>query len=248
MLKNKVALVTGGSRGIGAAIAQKLAADGARVAVNYHSNKDAADKVVKAIQDAGGNAKAYQGDATDNDAVRAMVAAVQKDLGPIDVLVNNASIMFPVVPFMDYKWEDFAAKLNGEAKASFFSCQAVLPGMIERGGGSIVNISSELSRTPGPGFVAHASAKSALDAFSKSLALELGSTGVRVNVVAPGLIMTDATRHMPPEMIAAITAHTPLGRVGEPDDVAGVVAFLAGDEARHMTGAYLHVCGGSSMV
>lgn len=149
---------------------------------------------------------------------------------------------------MDYQWEAFEAKLTGEAKASFFTCQAVVPGMISRGGGSIINISSELSRTPGPGFVAHASAKSMLDSFSKSLAQELGPQGVRVNVVAPGLIMTDATRHMPEAMIEGIKSYTPMRRVGEPEDVAGAVVFLAGDGARHVTGAYLHVCGGSSMV
>jgi 3-oxoacyl-[acyl-carrier protein] reductase len=176
-----------------------------------------------------------------------MVRAVEVELGPIDVLVNNANMSFPVVPFTEYRWEDFERKLTSEMKASFFTCQAVAPGMKERRRGSIVNVSSGLSRVPGPGFIAHSSAKSALDAFSKSLALELGPHGIRVNVVAPGLTLTDATSHQPKQMQEAIAAHTPLRRLAEADDISGAVLFFASDEARHVTGTYLPVCGGSQM-
>lgn len=248
MLKDKVAIVTGSSRGIGASIAKLLAANGARVAVNYAANREAGQKVVAEIAARGGRAMLARADVTVRAEVDAMVRAVEAELGPVDVLVNNANISFPVVPFAEYRWEDFERKLTSELKASFFTCQAVIPGMTKRRSGSIVNVSSGLSRQPGPGFVAHSSAKSALDAFSRSLALELGPAGVRVNVVAPGLTLTDATAHQPKAMQDAIAAHTPLRRLGEPDDMAGAVLFFASDASRHVTGTYLPICGGAQMI
>jgi 3-oxoacyl-[acyl-carrier protein] reductase len=248
MLENKVALVTGSSRGIGAAIAKLLASHGAKVAVNYAANREAGQKVVADVVARGGRAMLARADVSVRADVEGMVRAVEAELGPIDILVNNANMSFPVVPFVEYRWEDFERKLSSELKASFFTCQAVVPGMIRRRGGCIVNVSSTLSRVPGPGFIAHSSAKSALDAFSRSLALELGPHGIRVNVVAPGLTLTDATSHMPREMHAAIAAHTPLRRLAEPDDVAGAVLFCCSDASRHVTGAYLPVCGGSQMI
>jgi 3-oxoacyl-[acyl-carrier protein] reductase len=247
-MKDKVAIVTGASRGIGAAIAKALARQGAKVAVNYVANRGAGQKVVEEIAAAGGRAILVRADATVRAEVEAMVRGVEAELGPVDILVNNASIDFPIVPFSEYRWEDYERKLNAEAKASFFSCQAVTPGMIQRRGGCIVNVSSTLSRVPGPGFVAHSSAKSALDGFSKSLALELGPHGIRVNVVAPGLTITDATRDQPAQIHEAIAAHTPLRRLAEPEDIAGAVAFLCSGAARHVTGAYLPVCGGAHMI
>jgi 3-oxoacyl-[acyl-carrier protein] reductase len=246
-MKDKVAVVTGSSRGIGAAIAKALARHGAKVAVNYATSREQGQKVVEEIVAAGGRVILVRADATVRAEVEAMIRGVEAELGPVDILVNNAAIGFPVVPFSEYRWEDFERKLTGEAKASFFTCQAVIPGMIQRRGGCIVNVSSTLSRVPGPGFIAHASAKSALDAFSKSLALELGPHGIRVNVVAPGLTLTDATRDQPRQFHEALKAHTPLRRLAEPDDVAGAVAFLCSAAARHVTGTYVPVCGGSQM-
>jgi 3-oxoacyl-[acyl-carrier protein] reductase len=179
--------------------------------------------------------------------VEAMVRAVEAELGPIDILVNNANMSFPIKPFVDYAWADFERKLTSELKASYYTCQAVVPGMIRRGAGCIVNVSSTLSRVPGPGFIAHSSAKSALDAFSRSLALELGPHGVRVNVVAPGLTLTDATADQPKQLHDAIAAATPLRRLAEADDVAGAVVFVCADASRHVTGTYLPVCGGAQM-
>jgi 3-oxoacyl-[acyl-carrier protein] reductase len=248
MLKDQVAIVTGSSRGIGAAIARLLASHGAKVVVNYATSKQAGQQVVAEIVAGGGRAMLARADVTVREEVEAMVRAVEAELGPVDVLVNNAGIGFPIVPFTDYRWEDFEQKLTGELKASFFACQAVVPGMVERRRGSIVNVSSSLSRVPAPGFVAHASAKSALDAFSRSLALELGPHGVRVNVVAPGLTLTDATSGQPRSLHDAIAAHTPLRRLARPDDVAGAVLFFCTDDARHVTGTYLPVCGGSQMI
>ncbi|HET6438828.1 MAG TPA: 3-oxoacyl-ACP reductase family protein [Anaeromyxobacter sp.] len=247
MLKDKVAIVTGSSRGIGAAIAKALARNGARVVVNYSASRDQAQKVAADIAAAGGRSMLCRADVTVRGEVEAMVRAAVAELGPIDILVNNANMSFPVAPFTEYRWEDFERKLTNEMKASFFSCQAVVPAMLQRRAGIIVNVSSGLSRVPGPGFIAHSSAKSALDAFSKSLALELGPHGIRVNVVAPGLTLTDATSHQPQQMHEATRAHTPLRRLGEPDDVAGAVLYFCSDQARHVTGAYLPVCGGVQM-
>ncbi len=247
MLKDKVAVVTGSSRGIGAAIAQELARHGAKVVVNYSASREAAQEVVAAITGAGGRALLCRADVTVRAEVEAMIRAAEAELGPVDILVNNASMTFPILPFTQYRWEDFERKLTNELKAGFFTCQAVVPGMIQRRAGCIVNVSSGLSRVPGPGFVAHSSAKSALDAFSKALALELGPHGIRVNVVAPGLTLTDATRHMPKQMQESIAAHTPLRRIAEASDIAGAVAFLCSDQARFVTGTYLPVCGGAHM-
>ena len=247
MLRHKVAIVTGSSRGIGAATARLLASQGARVAVNYASSRERGEQVVADIVAGGGQAVLVGANVTVREEVEAMVETVERELGPVDILVNNASMRFAVAPFVEYRWEDFERKLTNELKASFFTCQAVVPGMVRRHAGCIVNVSSGLSRTPGPGFIAHSSAKSALDAFSKSLAQELGPHGIRVNVVAPGLTLTDATAHQPKAMHDAVAARTPLKRLGQPDEVAGAVLFFCTDWARFVTGTYLPVCGGTQM-
>jgi 3-oxoacyl-[acyl-carrier protein] reductase len=248
MLKDKVAVVTGSSRGIGAAIARRLAQNGAKVVVNYMTSREHGQKVVADIVGTGGRAMLARADVTVRSDVEAMIRAAETEFGPIDLLVNNASMNFPIAPFTEYRWEAFERKLTNELKASFLSCQAVVPGMVQRKSGVIVNVSSGLSRVPGAGFIAHSSAKSALDAFSKSLALELGPHGIRVNVVAPGLTLTDATRHQPKQAHEAAKTRTPLGRIGEPDDIAGAVLFCCSDQARFVTGVYLPVCGGSQMI
>jgi 3-oxoacyl-[acyl-carrier protein] reductase len=247
ILRDKVAIVTGSSRGIGAATAKLLAAHGAKVTINYVQNREKGEKVLDEITRAGGKAILVRADVTVHEDVVAMVEKTEDALGPVDILVNNASIHFPITPFVQHKWEDFEKKVLGEMKALYFPCQVVVPGMIQRGAGCIVNISSGLSRVPGPGFVAHSTAKSALDGFSKSLALELGPRGIRVNVVAPGATDTDAIAFMSKEMREKTAAHTPLRRFGQPDDVAGAVLFFCADYSRFVTGTYLPVCGGSQM-
>lgn len=248
LLKDKVAVVTGSSRGIGAATAKLLASQGARVVVNYVSAREPGQAVVDAILAADGHAVLVQADVTKPEDVERLFAETHAAFGPVDILVNNAGIRFPTVPFVEYGWEDFEKKLVGELKASFHTCQAAARDMVERGSGVIVNVSSGLSRQPGPGFVAHSSAKSALDAFSKSLALELGPKGVRVNVVAPGLTLTDATSGQPEARRQAAAARTPLSRIAEPDDIAGAVLFYCTDWARFVTGSYLPVSGGTHML
>lgn len=243
-MKGKVALVTGASRGIGKATAKLLAAEGAAVAVNWFRSEGAAAAVVDQIVASGGRAVAVRADARDETQVRSMVSEVEERLGPVDVLVSNAAIAFPFKPFTEFTWEEFEAKLVGELKSVFACCQAVLPGMIGRRTGSIVAISSTLSRHASPGFIAHSTAKSGLDAFVRSLAEEVGPFGVRVNVVAPGLTLTDATAWLPEEQKAEIAEYTPLRRVADPEDVAGAVLAMASDHSRFVTGCYLPVCGG----
>ena len=197
---------------------------------------------------AGGTAVAYQADVRERGEVEAMVRRVEAELGPIDTLVVNAAIRFPMKPFLQYEWSEFEAKLTGELKAAFYVTKAVAPGMVERAGGCIIGVSSGLSRHPGFGFCAHSTAKSGLDAFMKSLALELGQHGIRVNVVAPGLTRTDATAHQPEENRQRIARMTPLGRIAEPEDVAGAVLLIASDHARFVSGAYLAPSGGVQML
>lgn len=248
MLTGKTAIVTGSSRGIGAACAVLLARNGAAVGINYVANQAAGQEVMDRIKAAGGKAHLVQADARDRQQVEAMITEVEKTLGPIDILVNNANISFPVKPFLEYAWEEIQSKLTGEIGASFNCCQTVLPGMIKRGHGRIINISSGLSVAPGDGFVAHSTAKSGLNAFTRALAHEFGPMGITVNTVSPGLTETDATSWLPQEAKAGAAAHMPLRRIGMPADIAGAVLFFASDHSGHITGAYLGVDGGATMV
>jgi 3-oxoacyl-[acyl-carrier protein] reductase len=193
LLKDQVAIVTGSSRGIGAECARLLAAQGARVAVNYRASRERAEQVLGEIRLKGGEGICVQADVTVRAQVEALVREVQEKLGPVDILVNNAAISFTMAPFTECRWEDFERKVVQEMQAVFFPCQAVIPGMVQRGRGSIVNVSSGLSRSPGVGYSSHSAAKSALDALSKSLAMELGSAGIRVNAVVSAHGATDAT-------------------------------------------------------
>lgn len=248
LLRDRVALVTGASRGIGAATAKLLGQHGAAVGVNYYGSEAAAQEVVESITSNGGRAVALQADVRDPQQVDAMVQQVADTLGAIDTLVINANANFPMAPFVDYSWQDFEAKLLGELKGAFFPCKAVIPSMIEHKRGTIIAVSSGLSRYPGEGFIAHSTAKSGLDAFIKSLALELGSHGIRANVVSPGLTLTDATARLPQEYKDASAQMVPLKRNGLPEDVAGAIVMLASDEAKFITGAYLPVSGGVQML
>lgn len=246
-LHGKVAIVTGSSRGIGDATARLLAQNGAKVTVNYQKDSEAGERTLAEIEKNGGTGILVQADVTNLSQVKAMVEKTEQDLGPIDILVNNANMSFPIMPFVEFPWDGFEQKLLHEMKAAFYCCQAVVNGMMERKNGCIVNISSGLSRVPGSGFVAHTSAKSALDGFSKALALELGPYGIRVNVVAPGLTVTDATAGSSEAMKDAIADRTPLKRLAEPEDIAGAVLFYCADWSRFVTGTYLPVSGGIQM-
>jgi amino acid adenylation domain-containing protein len=248
LLRGKVVLITGASRGIGSAAARLMASHGAKVAINYVSNHGRALRVKELIESEGGVAELFQADVTDPAQIAGMVAGVREKLGKIDVLISNAAIGFKMRSFVDYEWDDFQRKLDGELKSIFCLCKAVVPDMIERGSGSIVAVSSSMSRTWGNGFIAHSTAKSALDSFVRSLACELGPEGIRVNTVAPGLILTDATANLSPNTKDAASARCPLRRNGLPRDVAGALLFLASDLSQFMTGTYTPVDGGFTML
>lgn len=247
-LEGKVALVTGASRGIGAAVAKALAFRGAAVVVNYKDNGKKADEVVSKIKEEGGKAVAVQADVRDRKAVDAMVTRALKELGPVDIMVCNASIGFPMKPFAELPWDDIEAKLVGEIKALYNCSRAVLDGMLERKQGKLIFISSGISRHPGYGFTAHAGAKAAMDGIARVMAMELGPMGITVNVVGPGLTRTDATSGLPDEVFRMTEQSAPLRRVGMPGDVAGAVVFLASPLSDYITGQYIHVNGGSHMM
>ncbi|WP_243286992.1 SDR family oxidoreductase [Geothrix terrae] len=246
-LNGSVALVTGASRGIGAAVARALAAEGAAVAVNYFGSEAAAKAVVGEIQAAGGRAMAVKADARDRAQVEAMAAAVKAELGPIGILVLNAAIGFPMKGILEYPWEAFEAKVLGEMGAAFHGCQAVVPQMLERQkldgrGGAIIAITSGLARNPGWGFAAHSAAKAGLEGLVRALAFELGPMGIRVNAVAPGLTLTDATADLPEKNKLAAAEHTPLRRNGQPEDIAEAVVGVL--RAGFVNGATIPVNGG----
>lgn len=246
-IREKVVLITGASRGIGAACAVKLAHAGAAVAVNYLNSGDLAQRLVREIAAAGGQAIDVQADVRDPDAVERMAAEVIARFGRIDVLVNNANINFPIQPFIHLSWEDIESKVTGELRALYNCSQAVLRDMMPRKAGKLIFVSSTLSRDPGYGFAAHAAAKAAMDSIARVMATELGPTGITVNTVGPGLTETDATAGLPGAMKEQVAAMTPLRRIGQPQDVARVVAFLASPLADYLTGQYIPVCGGAFM-
>lgn len=248
LLQDRVVLVTGASRGIGAATAKLLASHGAAVGVNYYSSESAAQEVVEDIKKDGGKAKAVKGDVREMPQVESLVQQVTEAFGAIDTLVLNANASFAIAPFVDHKWEDFEAKLLGELKNAFYPCKAVVPSMVEHKRGCIIAVSSVAARYASEGFISHSTAKSGLDGFVKSLALELGPHGIRVNAVAPGLIETDATASQPQEWKDKMAQIVPLRRNGQPEDVAGAILLLACESARFITGSYLMVNGGLQMI
>lgn len=247
-LQGKVALVTGASRGIGAAVAWDLADHGAAVVINYLNSKDKAEALKNRIIAAEGKAITVQADVRDRSAVDIMVAAAENELGQVDILVNNANIDFPMLPFAEMAWSDIEAKLTGEIGAMVHCCQAVIPAMVKKKYGKIILVSSSLSREPGYGFAAHCAAKAAMDSLARTMALELGSSGIYVNVVGPGLTRTDATAGLPQEVFTHTAEHAPLLRVAEPQDIASVVMFLASEMSDYLTGQYIPVNGGAFML
>jgi 3-oxoacyl-[acyl-carrier protein] reductase len=247
-LKGKVALITGASRGIGAASAKAIAHYGATVVINYIKSKDTAEELLDDIKKAGGNGMVCQADVRDQGAVNDMVESTLKEFGKIDVLVNNANINFPIRPFIELTWDQIESKILGEMKALYNCSQAVLKDMLNRKSGKLIFVSSSLSRSPGFGFSAHAAAKSAMDSMAKVMAMELGPSGITINVVGPGLTLTDATAGQPKEVHEQVAAITPLRRLGMPDDIAGVVLFLASSLSDYLNGEYIPVTGGSYMI
>lgn len=253
LLAGRVALVTGASRGIGAAIARELAAHGAAVGVNYHRSREAAEGVVAELRGAGGRAVALQADVRDAEAVRAATDRLAGEFGGLDVLVNNALHNYRFDPvsnpsFEHMTWGGFQDQIDGTLKAAYHTCHAALPHFRRRGGGRVVNILTNLITLPVVQYHAYTTAKSAMLGFSRNLAAELGPEGITVNMLAGGLIMTTAASEpTTPEVQEIVRGSTPLRRLGEPRDVARAVVALSSDLLGFATGQYLALDGGLTM-
>lgn len=244
----RVGIVTGASRGIGAATALVLAQCGFRLVVNYRSSAEQAEKVVAAISAAGGEAMAIQADVTAPDDVARMVGETEQRWGRVDVLVHNALIPFDVTSFADLTWEQLGGKLDRELRAAFLITKAIVPGMISRGYGRLVYLSTGLSRRPREGMITLGTAKAALDQFVRYIALELAPHGITANLVAPATVGgTNVTEQLTTEQIRQLGATNPMGRLIRPAEVASTVAFLASEDSGFITGHYLSVNGGLAM-
>jgi 3-oxoacyl-[acyl-carrier protein] reductase len=246
-LNGKTALVTGASRGIGAAAAIRLARGGAAVVVNYHENQAAAERVLDQVKACGARGVIFQADVTRGEDIERMVQAAERELGAIDILVNNAYFPFQVGSLHELTWHDFHRALEHELSAFFHCVSACLPKMREKKAGRIIVVSSRLAQQPLPRMGAYAAAKSALESMADTMAIELGPAGITVNVVTPAFTLTDASLIMPEAYRERVKETRPLKKHLYPEDVAGAVAFLAGDEAAMLTGSHILVSGGSHL-
>ena len=247
-LKGKVAVVTGASKGIGAAIAKQLAADGASVVVNYSSSREGAEKVVSEITKAGGKAIAVGGSVTKEAEIEALFAETKKTYGKVDILVNNAGI-YAFAPLEQITPEIYKSQFDINVLGLLLTTKAAVP-LFPAEGGSIINISSIVSTMAPPAGSVYSATKGAVDTITKSLAKELGSRKIRVNAINPGLVVTEGTHTagiINSDFEKEAVAQTPLGRAGQPEDIAPPVAFLASDDARWITGETIYVSGGAAI-
>lgn len=245
-LTGKTAIVTGGSRGIGRAIALCLAEEGAKVAVIYAGNTAAAEETLQAITEKGGQAISIQCDVANEDAVNAMVKQVKEQFGSVDILVNNAGITRDGL-LMRMKTADWQAVLDTNLTGTFFCTKAVTKIMMKQRSGAIVNLTSVVGLTGNAGQANYAAAKSGIIGFTKSVAKELASRGIRANAVAPGCIDTDMIAVLSDAVKEEMIKTIPLGRVAQPEEVAKAVLFLVSDCASYITGQVLNVDGGMVM-
>lgn len=247
-LKNKVALITGGSKGIGKAIACRYAEEGARMAIVYRSDSTAADDLVDEINASGGEAKAFQADCSSLKEIQSLVREVKDSLGTINILVNNAGV-FRTVPFTETTEAIWDEQLDTNLKGAFFLIKEVLPMFEANGGGKVVNISSIAGVAGFPNCAPYCASKAGLVNLSKALAVELSSLNININVIAPGNVATDINQHLRgpgnEAYVQAMRDRTPSGQAFlEPEDIAGAAVFLASDDASAVYGAVIAVDGG----
>ena len=242
-LSGRVALVTGAGSGLGRAVARRFAEAGARVAVHYRGSRDGAETVVREIQAAGGEARAFAADLTGEGEAEHLVGEVVGALGPLGVLVNNAG-SYPLAGLLETTAAQWDAVLAANLRSALECLQAAGRRMAARGEGAIVNVTSIQAFRPAPGLAHYSAAKAGLEMLTRSAALELGPSGVRVNAVAPGLIWREGIETAWPDGVARYVARAPLGRLGQPEDVADACLFLASPAARFITGTTLVVDGG----
>ena len=247
-LAGKVAVVTGASKGIGAAIAKQLAADGAKVVVNYSTSREGADKVVSEITKAGGKAIAVGGSVAKEADIDALFAETTKAFGKVDILVNNAGV-YGFSPLEQVTADEYRRQHDTNVLGLLLTTKAALPHFPSEGG-SVVNISSVVSTLAPPAASIYAATKGAVDTITRSLAKELGSRKIRVNAINPGLVITEGTHAagiVNSDFEKNVVATTPLGRAGQPEDIALPVAFLASEDARWITGETIFVSGGAAI-
>ena len=245
-LENKIALVTGAGRGIGKAVALRLASEGAAVIVNYNGSEARAEETVQEIKEAGGIAERYQCSVADFDAVEEMIKYVVKTYGRLDILVNNAGITKDDL-VMRMSEQDFCEVLDINLKGTFHTIRHSARQMLKQRSGRIINISSVSGVLGNAGQANYASSKAGVIGLTKTMARELGSRGITVNAVAPGFVDTDMTESMDEDIIKEAVKQIPLGRIAQPEEIAAAVAFLAQDEAGYITGQVLCVDGGMAM-
>ena len=242
-MNNKVAFITGGAKGIGSAIVKRLIKDGYKVAFTYNNSEEKANSLANEF---GEKCKAYKLDITDSDAVKAVVDDIEKDFGEIAVLVNNAGVAEQAL-FTDITDDMWHRMIDTNLSGAFYCSRAVLKYMINRKSGKIINIASIWGETGGSCEVHYSASKSGLIGMTKALAKEVGLSGITVNSVSPGVILTDMTSHFDEETMNALKEETPLNKIGTPEDVAGAVSFLASKDADFITGQNISVNGGMNI-